>query len=219
MRVGGVAMWVIAAGSVVAVALTVERLLYLRGFAAGARSLHDEAAKALLRGDAAGARALCERSTNPAAAFYLAGLERVARGQSAAGAVARERKQVAADMRAWLWALGTIGATMPFVGLFGTVVGIMRAFKSMAESGTGGFTVVAAGISEALVATAGGIAVAVEAVVFFNYLQARIQREAAELQHQSEEFLEVLEESKSRPPAAAPSPTAAPVPGAAPATA
>lgn len=80
-----------------------------------------------------------------------------------------------------LWVLGTVGASAPFIGLFGTVVGIIKAFHNMALMGSGGFSVVAAGISEALVATALGLAVAILAVVFYNYFQTRIERIEAAL--------------------------------------
>jgi len=77
---------------------------------------------------------------------------------------------------AYLWILGTIGSSAPFIGLFGTVIGIMRAFHSMALVGTGGFGVVAGGISEALIATALGLAIGIIALVFYNYLQNRVER-------------------------------------------
>jgi len=73
-----------------------------------------------------------------------------------------------------LWILGTVASSAPFIGLLGTVVGIIKAFENMAVAGTGGFAVVAAGISEALVATALGLAVAIIAVIFYNYFQTRI---------------------------------------------
>ena len=85
-------------------------------------------------------------------------------------AVERQRQEANQKLRARLWILGTIGATAPFIGLFGTVVGIMRAFHQMGITGQGGFSVVAAGISEALITTAGGIAVAIEAVILYNML-------------------------------------------------
>ena len=73
-----------------------------------------------------------------------------------------------------LWILGTVASSAPFIGLLGTVVGIIKSFESMAIAGTGGFAVVAAGISEALVATALGLAVAIIALIFYNYFQTRI---------------------------------------------
>jgi biopolymer transport protein ExbB/TolQ len=72
-----------------------------------------------------------------------------------------------------LWVLGTIGSLAPFIGLFGTVWGILRSFHDMATQGSGGFAVVASGISEALVATAAGLLVAIIALAFFNWLQVR----------------------------------------------
>ena len=91
-----------------------------------------------------------------------------------------------------LWMLGTIGAAAPFIGLFGTVIGIIRAFHAMAIAGTGGFAVVAAGISEALIATALGLAVGIVAVVFYNYFQARVERIDAALRIGSARVLEAL---------------------------
>jgi biopolymer transport protein ExbB/TolQ len=80
-----------------------------------------------------------------------------------------------------LWILGTVSSSAPFIGLFGTVVGIVKAFHNMAVMGSGGFSVVAAGISEALVATALGLGVAIIAVIFYNYFQTRIERIEAAL--------------------------------------
>ncbi len=78
-----------------------------------------------------------------------------------------------ADLRRGLAGLATIGSTAPFVGLFGTVVGIVHSFRAMAATGSGGMTVVSGGIAEALVATALGLLVAIPAVVAFNYFAAR----------------------------------------------
>ena len=91
-----------------------------------------------------------------------------------------------------LWVLGTAGASAPFIGLFGTVVGIIKAFHNMAIMGSGGFSVVAAGISEALVATALGLVVAIVAVVFYNYFQTRIERIEAALTIASNRVLDAI---------------------------
>ncbi len=71
--------------------------------------------------------------------------------------------------------LGTLGSMTPFIGLFGTVLGIVRAFKDLATASSGGPGVVAAGIAEALVATAAGLMVAIPALIFFNYFSAKIK--------------------------------------------
>lgn len=80
------------------------------------------------------------------------------------------------QLRGSIWVLATSGASAPFIGLFGTVVGILVAFQSMAVMGTGGFSVVAAGISEALISTALGLVVAIIAVIFYNYFSQKIER-------------------------------------------
>ena len=74
-------------------------------------------------------------------------------------ALGRELRRFAGALKARLWLLATAGALMPFVGLFGTVLGVMASFEAIGESGQGGFAVVSVGISQALIATAVGIAV------------------------------------------------------------
>jgi biopolymer transport protein ExbB len=196
-------MWIIGACSVLALAVAIERAIALWGFAARARTVADAVLRALLRGDLDEARAECERSPSPAADIFLAGLAAAGRRPPRGGppdldkidaAVERERQQVNLRLRRNVWILGTVGAIAPFIGLFGTVVGIMQAFRHMAATGQGGFTVVASGISEALVATAGGIAVAIEAVVIYNFLNVHVGKLALQLKLVVEEFLETLHE-------------------------
>jgi biopolymer transport protein ExbB len=217
-------MRVILACSVIALAVAIERAIALWGFAERARSLADAVARALYSGDVDAAKAHCERSSSPAADVFLAALvaatPRGVRGaappERIAAAVERERQQVNLRLRRNLWILGTVGATAPFVGLFGTVVGIMHAFRQMAVSGQGGFNVVAAGISEALVTTAGGIAVAIEAVVIYNFLNVHVQKLALQLRLLTEEYLETVNEVLPTLRAAAPA-VRAPEPAARPA--
>ena len=86
--------------------------------------------------------------------------------------------------------LATIGATAPFVGLLGTVVGIITAFQGIAATGSGGLGAVSAGISEALVETALGLVVAIPAVWFYNYLTGRIEYFNVEMDNSSSELLD-----------------------------
>ncbi len=204
LKSGSASMWIIVACSVVALAVAVERGIALWGFTAKARALADAVARALYRGDLEDGRAQCERSSSAAADVFLSALVVAARtGQRAsaasaekiAAAVERERQQANLKLRRNLWILGTVGATSPFVGLFGTVVGIMHAFRHMAVTGQGGFAVVAAGISEALVTTAGGIAVAIEAVVIYNFLNVHVGKLALQLKLLTEEYLEIVREA------------------------
>ncbi len=204
LKTGGVAMWIIGLSSVIAVAVAVERVIALWRYADRAKAVADAVTRALYRSDPEDARAQAERSSLPAAEIFLAALVPSAgsrgppTGDKLAAAVDRQRQEANLKMRQNLWILGTIGATAPFVGLFGTVVGIMRAFHQMAATGQGGFSVVAAGISEALVTTAGGIAVAIEAVVIYNYLNVRVQKLALQLKLLAEEYVEVVRDFESR---------------------
>lgn len=93
--------------------------------------------------------------------------------------------------------LGTIAVIAPFVGLFGTVLGIIQAFNDIAKHGKTGIETVGAGVAVALVTTAGGLLVAILAVVAFNYFKARSKRMVGELSDQSSRLLELLTLKKS----------------------
>lgn len=191
---GGGSMLVIGIGSLLAVVVAFERGLSLWGMSEATRKLSDGVIRSLSRGDVAEARALCERTRTPFAEVLLAAFTRYGRSRQEAvvAAVERERAQAGLKMRTRLWVLGTIGAVAPFVGLFGTVVGIMRAFKDMAAHPGGGFAIVSAGISEALIATAAGIAVAIEAVVLFNFFTSRVAQLSLTMKIAADEILELL---------------------------
>jgi biopolymer transport protein ExbB/TolQ len=161
---------------------------------------------ALEGGDLAKASALCETSPGPLAEIFERGLT-VYRKTPAktAEAVASQRAAVVLSFKKYLWALGTVGSSAPFVGLFGTVVGILKAFQSMSVAGTGGFKVVSQGIAAALVATAAGLLVAIYAVIAYNYFVSKINGIAMQYKLFTDEFLLVLGEyAKTRGPAAAP---------------
>lgn len=89
--------------------------------------------------------------------------------------------------------LGTVGATAPFIGLFGTVVGIMDSFRQIGLAGNANLATVAPGISEALIATAAGLAAAIPAVVAFNYLNNRIRLLDTEMDNFASDFLNIVE--------------------------
>jgi biopolymer transport protein ExbB len=124
-----------------------------------------------------------------------------------------EMEQV--DMERNLSVLGTMSNIAPLLGLFGTVIGIIRAFSDIARTGAGGSAVVAMGVSEALLTTAAGIVVAVIATVFFNLFIRRIRTRIIELEDVREEFFSILRQmqvARKRKAAAsaqvAPAPTA-----------
>jgi biopolymer transport protein ExbB/biopolymer transport protein TolQ len=91
--------------------------------------------------------------------------------------------------------LATVGSTAPFVGLLGTVAGIITAFTLMAASGSGGLGTVSAGIAEALVTTAFGLLVAIPAVMGFNYFTSWVEARAVDMSESSNEFLDLVARS------------------------
>jgi biopolymer transport protein ExbB len=210
LKLGGLTMGVIVVCSLLAITVAVERFIALWNFGQQSRELAENVSKHLLRGDVLAARSAADRSRALASDLYRVGFERLERAKTAGGAleaaVDRERAQLGLRLRKNLWILGTIGATTPFVGLFGTVSGIMRSFRDLgldvAAGGAGGSAQVMTGISEALVATAAGILVAVEAVVLYNYFQSRIGRLTIEIRLMAEEFVELVKDRPHSPVAA-----------------
>jgi biopolymer transport protein ExbB len=110
----------------------------------------------------------------------------------------RYMQEIGADLRRGLAVLATVGSIAPFVGLLGTVLGIITAFQGIASTGSGGLSGVSAGISEALIETALGLAVAIPAVLAFNYLTGQIAQDELMLNHASGQLLDLLEDWAER---------------------
>ncbi len=110
--------------------------------------------------------------------------------ESGKRAIERESMMTTAEMKKGLGNLATISTTAPFIGLFGTVAGIIHAFQGMAITGSGGLGAVSAGIAEALVETALGLVVAIPAVWFYNYLSGRIEYFNVEMDNSSSELVD-----------------------------
>src|SRR5262252_3232508 len=110
--------------------------------------------------------------------------------EAAERAIEREALVTTADMKKGLSGLATIGTTAPFIGLFGTVIGIINAFRGMALTGSGGIAAVSAGIAEALVTTALGLFVAIPAVWMFNIFMNNIERFQVEMSNSSNELID-----------------------------
>ncbi len=105
-------------------------------------------------------------------------------------AIQRASALTGSDLKKMVSSLATIGATAPFVGLLGTVVGVINAFQGIATTGSGGIGAVSAGIAEALVETALGLIVAIPAVWFYNYLTSRIEYFNVEMDNSSSEMVD-----------------------------
>lgn len=105
-------------------------------------------------------------------------------------AIQRATMMTTAECKKGLGGLATIATTAPFIGLFGTVVGIINAFRGMAASGAGGLGSVSAGIAEALVTTALGLFVAIPAVWLYNYFLNKIERFQVEMSNSASELVD-----------------------------
>ena len=190
---GWLTTYPLLAASVIALGVFLERLWRFRGLHDETRALTKETIEALVKRDLELARALCEGSNQPIAEIFLEAMRwRNVPLEDLERVLSTSRHEAAYDLKRGLWMIGTIGSLAPYVGLFGTVVGIIRAFADMAEHGAGGFEVVAAGISEALIATAMGLAVAIVALGFFNYLQTRVGLIASAYARSCERFVQAL---------------------------
>jgi biopolymer transport protein ExbB len=166
--------------SVLSVAVALERAWLFVHEREDVAALEARIAERLAAGDVAGAQAAVTHRSSAAARVAATALSFFARGgaaveEIAAGAKAKERLR----MERGLAFLGTLGNNAPFIGLFGTVLGIIRAFRDLAQSTIEGSAAVMAGIAEALVATAVGLLVALPAVAVFNLFQRTIRARLA----------------------------------------
>ena len=193
---GGVVVYPLLLCSVVSVTIALERLWSLTRGARQADRLQRDVDESIGDRGLAETIAICRRDRSPLGAVYRAVLASAsASAETRARVAQRKLGEAGRRLRRLVWLLGTIGSLAPFIGLFGTVIGIIRAFENMAATGSGGFAVVAAGISEALIATAGGLLVGVLSIFAYNAFQVRIGTLIAEWREQTEELLAHLAEA------------------------
>ena len=165
---GGWVMWPLLIFSVLTWAVVLERAWVFLTLRPKLNKLSEKILSTLRAGDVAAAKQLCHSESPYLSEIFLSTLDSRRSRESAERVTERNRARLVAYLKRNLWVLGTIGSASPFVGLLGTVMGIVRAFHSMAEKGAGGFNVVAGGISEALIATAAGLIVAIVALLTYN---------------------------------------------------
>ena len=169
-------MWVLIALSVFSIAIMVDRGLWFRGRDVDTDAARDEVRAAFAGGDTAALIRKWKGSPAIPLAVAARGLEAATDGAEAAaeamrGERARWRRMADRNL---IW-LGTLGNNVPFVGLFGTVLGVIKAFEDLKKPGAAGEQAVMSGIAEALTATAIGLLVAIPAVVAFNYFGRRVK--------------------------------------------
>lgn len=193
LQKGGVTVVLLGFLSIFSIAVMLERAWTFHKFRKGLRAFFPALSQTVMENGVGVAAKLCSANTSPIAPVFLAGYgkkgmgrDEVSRAMELAGRAELVR------LERFLGVLGTIGSTAPFVGLFGTVLGIIRAFSDLAIAQGASPAAVADGIAEALVATATGLFVAVPAVVAYNYFVRAASRHALELETLSSEFIEPI---------------------------
>src|SRR5215831_5363820 len=198
-------LWLLIGLSVFSVAVMVERAWFL----AAGRLDFDAMAKELLgflrEGDVTGARRALAGQRAPESQVAAAGVEQFGRGPEAVSeAMASAKSRVRLELERNLGVLGTLGNNAPFIGLFGTVLGIIKAFADLSRNQAGGAGAVMSGISEALVATAVGLMVAIPAVIAFNFFKGRIRRTMGRVDSMAHLILSAAASAPGRPLTAVP---------------
>jgi biopolymer transport protein ExbB/TolQ len=171
-------LWLLIILSVISVAIIIERSIFFYKVNLDLVSFTEKLTKCLEANDWQGVSALCETSPALACQTVLRGVEARTRGSQAmeetmTGFMIGQRQKLDHG----LMVLGTLGNNAPFIGLFGTVLGIIIAFHDLALNPQGGAAVVMRGISEALIATAVGLMVAIPAVIAYNFFQRLVKRQ------------------------------------------
>jgi biopolymer transport protein ExbB len=169
-------LWVLIALSFTSVAIMAERFIFYRKHAIDASAVRSKLSALLAAGDLQGAADYLAGFDSLETNTVLFGLRDYARGPEAVEdllSAAARKERARYEMR--LNILATIASNAPFVGLFGTVLGIIRAFKDLSGNIAEASSAVMGGIAEALVATAVGLLVAIPAVIAFNLLKAKVK--------------------------------------------
>jgi biopolymer transport protein ExbB/TolQ len=189
LQKGGITVVVLALLSVLSIAITLERAWAFRKFAAALAETFSSLRDAMKEGGLQALSAVCRVNRSPLSEVLLSGLSRAGRSKEEVDeAMELAGRRELLKLERSLGILGTIGSTAPFIGLFGTVLGIIRAFSDLAIAQGASPAAVADGIAEALIATAAGLFVAVPAVVAYNYFVRTATRHALELEASASEF-------------------------------
>ena len=178
LSMGGFTMYLLLLCSVLSLGVILDRVASFWKKSRVKRPAFMDKIKGVLRQkDLARALEICRETEAPFAKVVLAGLEKAGRTEKLVnGVMERQITVEAGKLESLTSIVATVGNIAVYVGLFGTVLGIIRAFHDISLAGTGGMDVVIGGVAEALITTATGLAVAVPSVVLYNYLSRRIER-------------------------------------------
>jgi len=179
--------------SIAAVAVVIERLVFFAQQHGDTQGLLRQIGAKIEQDDYNGAIKICQQNKGMLPKILKFGLERGRKGRAdITDALSIALMQQLNSLERYLAIIGTIAVIAPFVGLFGTVLGIIHAFDDIALKGNSTPAVVAAGVGEALITTAAGLFVAVLAVIFFNYFKTRIKAYNQEMIVAANQLAEML---------------------------
>jgi biopolymer transport protein ExbB/TolQ len=177
LQTGGFTMYILLFCSVLSVTILLERIIYYRKRSKIKRAeFMRRIGRALKGGNIERAMEICKDTHAPFSNVVYSGLE--LNGQTEkeiSNAMEREITIETTKLERYTSIVGTIGNTAVYIGLFGTVLGIIRAFHDIAVTGAGGIGIVIGGVAEALVCTAAGLFVAIPAVIAFNYFTSKVE--------------------------------------------
>ncbi|PKL92920.1 MAG: MotA/TolQ/ExbB proton channel family protein [Candidatus Goldiibacteriota bacterium HGW-Goldbacteria-1] len=191
---GGAAVFFLLGVSVLSWWIIIDRAICFSRIKVNTLDFMDRVKKMLAKKDKQGVLTLCQTTPGPLSAVIRSGMEASGDGrEKMEAAMQRTLNYEAARMQKFLGILATVGSVSPFVGLFGTILGIIKAFRDLALAHGGGPSVVANGIAEALVATAMGIFVAIPAVVGYNLFVRAIDNTETETINAASELADLMD--------------------------
>ena len=192
---GGFMMYPLLVSSVLVVAIIIDRLIYFRKAKVDEEDLFVNLKDKLRSHGPNAAIAYSEKIGGPIAAILKAGLQQYGQGvEKIEDSFEREALIEIPRLKKFLPALGTIASIATLMGFTGTVVGMIRAFNSIAHAGTTSPAIVAGGISEALTTTAAGLVIAITALVFYYYFSHRADKILLEVEKASRNLMDVMEQ-------------------------
>ncbi len=198
MRIGGPVMYVLIICSILSIAVTIERLFYFYQRSRIERAALMEMIKqALLGGDMKKALKICADIRSANSSVLMVGLHASNLDEKEiTEAIDRQIIIETNDLQRRTAIVGTIGSTAVYIGLLGTVFGIIETFRDISQIGSGGIDVVIRGISAALVCTAAGLFVAIPAIIAYNYFVQRINGFVIDMELCASEVVSLMKVSK-----------------------
>ncbi|MDR0311686.1 MAG: MotA/TolQ/ExbB proton channel family protein [Acidobacteriota bacterium] len=196
LQLGGPTMYVLLLCSFISITIFLERMFYYRKQSRAQRGdFLTRLSEAIAAKNPEKAKELAKETQTPWARVVEAGLKEYGRSEKImSGAMERKMLDETRNLERFTGIVGTIGNIGVYIGLLGTVLGIVRAFHDIAATGSGGISTVIDGVAEALVCTAAGLFVAIPAVIFFNYFTRRVEFFTDDMQVCASELLCLLEE-------------------------